>query len=207
MASRFAFYVRNQAVRKSEFEFDWAPGLSAAQKKKSMRNLHAAIGAKTLEVSTKGDEELGVRLSAFNLTLGGIHVENIYQSSKLFEHGGPYTDLLAVSPKEAKRDERLRNSGDLVCFEWNGERFDRATGSAFYDYVYCRAVRENFTAEELKPMLDYAYFTDIEFNPNKARNTQARSAAIVKLFLELYGEIPELNAEEFRLFHARFVKG
>jgi len=181
--------------------------LSVTQKKKRVKIMHEAIGRPTLEVSTKGEVDLGVRLSAFNLKLDGKYLENVYQSSKVFTAGGPYRDLLEVVPKKAKRDERLQTSGELQYFEWEGERWDLSTGSAFYDYIYCRAVSQCIPTEELKALLDYEYFTDIEFNPNKGRNTQARSVAIVKWFLEMYGEVPALNKEDFLKMHGMVVRG
>lgn len=63
-------------------------------------------GGKCLEVSTKSTTKLGQEASAFNLKYNGYHVENIFQSSKIYSKGGPYKDLLLVSPREAKRDIR-----------------------------------------------------------------------------------------------------
>lgn len=59
-----------------------------------------------LEVSTKSTNPTGVALSAFNLKFYEIKtdreypLENIFQSSKVFERGGPYRDLLTVHPKD-----------------------------------------------------------------------------------------------------------
>ena len=41
-------------------------------------------------------------------------IENVYQAGKVFENGCQYTDLILISPKDAKRDERLKNSG-YIC--------------------------------------------------------------------------------------------
>lgn len=52
-----------------------------------------------LEISSKSLQELGTKLCAFSLTkfvpaLGAdIPVECIYQGSKVFSNGGPFTDL------------------------------------------------------------------------------------------------------------------
>ena len=54
-------------------------------------------------------------------------------------------------------------------------------------------------------MLNYTHFTDIEFNPQKSINTQAKSAAIIRLMLEKYEELPEMSVSEFTDFHKQFV--
>ena len=51
--------------------------------------------------------------------------------------------------------------------------------TAFYDYVYIKALTEQY-GENLD-LGAYAWFTDIEFNPKKSINCQARSAAIYQL--------------------------
>jgi len=71
-----------------------------------------------LEVSTKSDEKLGQRLSAFNLKVfaekSEVAFESAYQGSKVFSNGGPYTDLYNAEPRDAKRDLRIRDSGTIV---------------------------------------------------------------------------------------------
>lgn len=80
------------------------------QKQKSILSLHKNFLEKypqrrILEISTKSNNELGVKLSAFNLMIHtnerAFSVESAFQSSKVFENGGPYTDLLNKSSKEA----------------------------------------------------------------------------------------------------------
>ena len=60
----------------------------------------------SLEVSTKSNEKLGQRLSAFNLKIdtkiGEITIESAFQGSKVFEHGGPYTDIYKKDSRDAK---------------------------------------------------------------------------------------------------------
>lgn len=207
MATRLAFYAKNNKIYSRAIEFEWMPGLSTAQKKRSMANMHRAIDGKALEISTKSDKEIGMKLSAFNLRLNGVLLENIFQSSKRFAAGGPYRDLLAVSPKEAKRDERLRTSGALKSFEFENESWELEPKTAFYDYIYVRAVKESIPLDELKQILEYDCFTDIEFNHAKSLNTQARSIVIVKVMLEMFGEIPDMKSkEEFLRFHRMVVK-
>ncbi len=100
MAQRPAFFIGNGVICKKEVDFEWAPGFSASQKKKNVERMHEQLSAsgECLEVSTKSDVSLGNRLSAFNLKIDGIALENWFQAGKVFELVGPYTDLLTVSP-------------------------------------------------------------------------------------------------------------
>lgn len=165
-------------------EFEWMPGLSAAQKQRSCRNLHAAFvqrypGRRVLEISSKSTEPLGVALSAFNLmlTVDGVRrpVECVFQGGKVFEDGGPYTDLLDASPRDAKRDERLRTSGLLTGFRLGAAEFPLRPKTFFYDWLYLNALHQN--PDLAGQLLAYDAFTDIEFNPQKSLNCQARAAA------------------------------
>ena len=120
-------------------------------------------------------------------------------------NGGAYRDLLQVHPKDAKKDQRLKNSGALKHFDLNGEIFPLDPKTLFYDYIYIMAVKESLSQDEIQQITQYTHFTDIEFNPDKSINTQARSVAIIRLLLEMYGEIPELRREDFLKFHQAFV--
>jgi hypothetical protein len=133
-----------------------------------------------LEVSTKSDEKLGQHLSAFNLkvrTSGGeISLESAFQGSKVFEAGGPYTDLYSAEPRAARRDPRLQNSGLLLRFEFDNSEFPLNPQTAFYDWLYMKALFPH--REWLARLLQYVGFTDIEFNPERSINCQARSCAL-----------------------------
>lgn len=212
MAERPVFYISNGKVRRANITFTWYSGFAVSQKQKSIRSLHEGIRRfrdtlNPLEVSTKSEDELGRSLSAFNLKLDGTYLENIFQSSKVFEHGGPYRDLLDVPPKEAKHDERLRSSGNLTAFEYDGMRFPLIPKSAFYDYIYLKAVLQS--GIDYKQLAGYNGFTDVEFNPNRSINTQARSAAIIRLMLEqdLPLEKAAEDPQEFIRWHQQFVAG
>lgn len=166
-------------------EFQWNPGFAPVQKKKNISALHTAAAQKRhsplLEVSTKSDAKLGVRLSAFNLPVeleGGkkTTLECAFQGSKLFEKGGPYTDIFTKNSFEAKKDERLRNSGEVTGFLFEGVQFPAEPKTAFYDWLYARALAPH--RAYLSRLNEYAGFTDIEFNPGKSINCQARSCAI-----------------------------
>lgn len=169
-------------------EFEWTPGISPGQRKKNSAALRETFlkehpDMSVLEVSTKSDNPKGEALSPFNLMKSvpslkkAFPVENIYQASKVFSHGGPYYDLLGVSPLEAKRDGRLKNSGDLVHYRLENTEYPAAPDILFYNWLYIRALHENKAlAQEL---LHHDAFTDIEFNPALGnKNNQARACAI-----------------------------
>ncbi len=216
MATRPIFIPSNSRstlVQEVQVNFEWHSGFSVVQKQKNIRDLHfqaSILGyAPILEISTKSENILGRSLSAFNLKIevdGTLsNVENFYQSSKVFENGGPFVDLLSSSPIEAKRDERLRSSGRLTNFYLFGKTWELIPRTAFYDWLYLTALIQ--IPKESRKLLDYNGFSDIEFNPNKSLNCQARSAAMYvsllkrnvleealinsEFFLSLYSEAPK----------------
>jgi hypothetical protein len=188
MATRPVFVpgsLSEQLVQDLMIEFKWYPGMSVQQKQKSIDSLHAAARLKSifpiLEISTKSRVDLGRQLSAFNLTLAmsdghRLTVEAAFQGGKVFERGGPYHDLYSLPGREIKRDNRLRSSGGLVGFEFEGERWGLEPKTAFYDWLYLNALIQN--SQLSNQLLNYKGFTDIEFNPEKSINCQARAAAL-----------------------------
>lgn len=165
--------------------FGWHPGFSKSQAQKSIQSLHQAAAARNiapiLDISSKSPQELGIRLSAFNLLLKSnvrkaLSVETAYQGSKVFERGGPYTDLYEISSREAKTDDRVRNSGNLTAFNFMDEEWPLEPKTAFYDWLYIRALVDNPDLSE--PLLGYSGFSDIAFNPERSLNCQARAAAL-----------------------------
>jgi hypothetical protein len=158
--------------------------MAPVQKKKNVAALHEAAQERglhhLLEISSKSEREIGRRLSAFHqkvqLSDGSlISLESAFQGSKVFEFGGPYVDLYRAAPREAKGDPRLKNSGKLVAFDLEGRSFPLTPKSVFYDWLYARAIYPE--REWLKRLSKLDGFTDIEFNPERSVNCQARSCA------------------------------
>ncbi|MBI5128514.1 MAG: hypothetical protein HZA66_03660 [Rhodopseudomonas palustris] len=191
MAKRPIFVPHKDApglVREIVFDIPWAGGFAATQKKKNIEALHKAAAAQgyspLLEVSTKSDETAGQHLSAFHLKVHGksgeIPLESAFQGSKVFERGGPFTDLYEAEPRLAKRDDRLRKCGQLIGFEFEGDSFPLQPTTVFYDWLYLRAIYPHrfWLEKRLTKRVKYAGFTDIEFNPSKSVNCQARSCAL-----------------------------
>lgn len=179
------FPDQDRLVKEVDVDFEWSPGFAPVQKMKNVVALHESarqIGySPLLEVSTKSTQKLGLDLSAFNLpvTLDDSHeisLECAFQGSKVFEEGGPYSELYYKNSIEARRDERLRGSGKLVGFNFQGMDFPTEPKTAFYDWLYMNALARN--EEIMLELVEYGGFTDIEFNPNKSINCQARSCAL-----------------------------
>lgn len=174
-------------VETVETEFVFYPGFAPLQARKSSESLQQAYAAshpeeagKILEVSSRSTLALGVALSAFNLKYqlsdGSVYpLECVFQASKCFANGGAYTDLLKVSPKEAKGDPRLRESGELIAFRLEGKEFPLEPKTLFYDWIYISALQQNRRLAE--DVIAYSAFTDIAFNPEKSINCQAKAVA------------------------------
>lgn len=182
-------------VKRVDLEIPWAGGFAEIQKKKNILALHTAAKRAgydhLLEVSSKSDEVVGRHLSAFHLrvttNIGTIPLESAFQGSKVFERGGPYTDLYCVEPKHAKRDPRLRDSGALLGFVFNGYSFPLQPTTVFYDWIYLNAIFPHriWLKNRVDGEICYDGFSDIEFNPSKSVNCQAKSCA---LFVSLMRE-------------------
>ena len=146
-----------------DINFKWMEGMSYSQKCKRRDSLSIEIAKlydikRWLEISTKSDKDIGVKLSAFNLLLntstGTDSVESIYQSSKVFD------------------------DGKIVSFKYNDCFFENYPTGMFYDYIYMYAILQNKNL--INQFVQYDIFSDIEFNPKKSINTQARAAAIFR---------------------------
>lgn len=212
MAKRPVFYADGNAVKCVDIEFQWFPGFVVSQKRKSIAALHEAVkaeypGAGPLEISTKGEIPLGNKLSAFNLKLDGYYLENVFQSSKVFDDGNSsQREWLELHPKEAKREAgKLHESHKLLGFRYDETDYPLEPKTVFYDHIYYKAVRQSLTLEELSQLNSYTHFTDIEFSPKRSINTQARSAVLIKLIYDKFGKLPDMTAEEFISIHKRFL--
>lgn len=182
----------SELVKEIFFQITWHSGFARVQKERNIEELERAAAAggyrNLLEISTKSNSERGQHLSAFHMTAetkshGTIKLELAFQGSKVFEHGGPFTDLYRKREKEigeAKRDPRLQSSGKLIGFQFEGFTWPLEPKTAFYDWLYVSFLKKY---RDWAPKL-YAYggFTDVEFNPHRSINCQARSCA---LFLSL----------------------
>lgn len=177
----------NLLVWTHHVEFQWFPGLALSQSRKSIESLHVAArkqidASEVLEISSKSPTDLGVSLSAFNLMIRTVKherefsLECAYQSSKVFERGGPFVDLLNAKSIDAKRDPRLNEHGRLVGFHFFGSKWGLHPMTAFYDWLYINALHKHPGLAE--QVLTYRAFSDIAFNPERSFNCQAYAAAL-----------------------------
>ncbi|MCA1494032.1 hypothetical protein I6F11_24320 [Ensifer sp. NBAIM29] len=193
MATRPVFipnYKGPRLVEERFFDFPWASGFAESQKKKNVMALHAAarrngIGD-ILEISTKSEQEVGRRLSAFSLKIelsSGVYpLESVYQGSKVFEECGPFPAIFSREPRAAKQFIRETNCGRLLGFELEGKRYPLSPKNAFYDWLYIRCLAKH--ADWIRERVAFQAFTDIEFNPEKQVNCQARAFAEFKSLLD-----------------------
>ena len=186
---------KEDLVETKTIEFKWYSGFAKTQKQKSMLSFHENISKefkidKILEISTKSENKLGIKLSAFNLKINfkekEYFLESLFQGSKIFSDQGPNTDLYEKEPIKAKKDERIKRS-DLKEFSFFGEKF--SLDFDFYSWLYFIALNQNKSLT--KDILEYQAFTDIEFNPQKSLNCQAYSAALYSAMIK--NELLETN--------------
>jgi hypothetical protein len=173
--------------------FEYHPGFALSQQQKSIKSMHAAIQSQfqiseILEISTKSESPLGVSLSAFNLTLQRdgrtMSIEALYQSCKRFKNAGPFYDISYKSARDAKKDPRILNSGNLMNFEFEGLAWPLVPSPNFYDYLYISALSDF----QHNPLVDnFQAFTDFAFSTQAGKqrkgqswNCQARSFAIYR---------------------------
>jgi hypothetical protein len=138
-----------------------------------------------LEISSKSKSERGQHLSAFHMKVKmsngcEIPLECAFQGSKVFDRSGPFTDLYWKAPKEAKRHPRLKESGPLTGFKFENFSWPLEPKTVFYDWLYVTFLKS--WREWAEKLYSYRGFIDVEFNPHRSINCQARSCA---LFLSL----------------------
>lgn len=194
-------------------------GFASRQKKKTINDLHQVIRKKygfnnILEMSSKSGNKLSFLLSPLSLKLTNddgsqYSVENAFQSSMIFEDGGPYTDLLSAPPRQARRDERLMTSGELIGYNYFGMEWSVEPLTTFYDWLYVNALKQNTQLHE--EVMPYQAFTDLEFNPKKKIHCAAYALAMFvalkkrelldnvedpMAFFDLYSEFKVSNTEK-----------
>ena len=198
-------------VKTDMVRFERHVGFASRQKKKSINDMHQVIRKKygfnhVLELSSKSGNKLSFLISPLSLKLtnenGGepYSVENAFQSSMVFEDGGPYTDLLSAPPRQAKKDERLITSGELIGYNYFGMEWSVEPLTTFYDWLYVNALKQNPQLHE--EVMQYQAFTDMEFNPKKSIHSSAYALAMfVALHKRELLDIIEDPTVFFNLYH------
>jgi hypothetical protein len=196
MATRPIYLATNnkkELFKKINIDFKYFNGFAVIQKSKSIKSLHESANRQgydnILEVSTKSNNHLGWQLSAFNLMVDfdfnkKISLECAFQGSKVFEGDIQYSDLYFVESIQAKKDERLKKSGNIIGFNFDGTFWENEPKTAFYDYMYIKTIYDNYR-DIIDELLKFDIFTDIEFNPKKSINCQARTCATLVSLVRL----------------------
>lgn len=180
---------------KEDIDLKWHHGFARSQKIRNVLALHNGFldihpRKKVLEISTKSPDDFGISLSAFNLTinhsnLGLISLESAYQGSKVFSEDGPFIDIYSKNAYSAKKDPRLRSSGDLTHFTFLDHDWPLEPTTMFYDWLYLNAINDT---KVIKNLSQYDAFTDIEFNPKMSFSCQAKSAALAVYLFKKDGD-------------------
>lgn len=211
MAKR-PIFISEKKIIEIDIEFKWYPGFSIIQKQKSIRSLHDNFikqhpKHKVLEVSTKSQEELGRNLSAFNLkNKDGKTVEELYQIGKVFKDDIQIDEDSYSNVQELRKRIKSMES-PIKYFKYENVIIDINPPTLFYDWLYIKVLLDN--KELTKQLKDNGFdsFTDIEFNPVKQINCQARALAIY-IFLEkndYFKQNPTFSIDKFKSFYESYL--
>ena len=136
-----------------------------------------------LEVSLASAQPEGVGVAAMKLPLRladgkELPVGVVYQGSKVFENGGPYTDLWQLSHQKVQKDPRLHQSGRCIGYRLEGMDYPAEPHPyAFFNWLYCRALAQD--PDRGQELLRYGAFSDLDLGSAKTdRNSPARAAAV-----------------------------
>lgn len=147
-----------------------------------------------LETSVVSAEDKGKWLSSFFLKLrlpdGKLApIESVFHGCKKYKEGGPYTDIMEMKPSEAKKDPRIKNSGDFLGFEFCNHKFPKTPRTAFYDWLVCCALFQSHNRGLLNEARKHSAFSDVMFFPEHSLNSPAASLAriVTLLNMELIG--------------------
>lgn len=132
------------------------------------------------------------------------------------ENDAYYLESKSDNPRELKSllkaFMKANKSAKLSHFAYKGEIFETSAGVAnsesyFYDFLYFRALGENFSQREIGQILQYEIFTDIEFNHKVSINCQARSCALFHYaLLNDKVDFYMANKENFKGLYEKFCK-
>lgn len=170
-----------------EVTFHYYAGFALVQRQKNIAAIHEAFEkeypkVKVLEASSKAPTELGKSLSPFYLKTEyegkEYPVECVFQAIKVFQKGGPFTQLLDFEPVKAKTTSITKTAGSLLYYEYNYEKYPLDPKGWMYEWIYMNALHNHpELVEQIQP---YNAFTDIAFNPKTGSTCQAKALAIYK---------------------------
>lgn len=172
-------------VKEISIAFRWFSGskhrnIQAVQE--AFRGMHPELAL--LEVSPASPQPEGAAAAAMKLPLQvaslgqEVPVGIVYEASKAFEAGGPYTELLQWPRQKVQKDARLQQSGKCTGYQLEGTAFPAEPYPyAFFNWLYGCALQQN--PERAENVLKFSAFTDLELgSAKKDKNSPARAAAV-----------------------------
>ena len=119
-----------------------------------------------LEVSSASVQPEGEAVSSLRLLLHldsvaqDVPISTVFEAAKVFEHGGPFADLLTCEPPKVHKDTRLRTSGELLRYSLEGNEYPTEPYmDSFFEWLYCRALKQ--FPEKAAQLSRYNAFSDI----------------------------------------------
>ena len=141
------------------------------QQAQNIRAVHDAVhttdpDVSILEVSSASVQPEGEAVSSLRLLLHldsvaqDVPISTVFEATKVFEHGGPFADLLTCEPPKVHKDTRLRTSGELLRYSLEGNEYPTEPYmDSFFEWLYCRALKQ--FPEKAEPLSRYNAFSDI----------------------------------------------
>jgi hypothetical protein len=191
-------YCKEQPVT-----FTWIKG----SKRQNIRAVHDAVHTtdpdfSILEVSSASVQPEGEAVSSLRLLLHldsvaqDVPISTVFEAAKVFEHGGPFTDLLTCEPPKVHKDTRLRTNGALLRYSLEGNEYPiEPYPDSFFEWLYCRALKQ--FPEKAAQLSRYNAFSDIAAaaDSKKYYGDSSRAAAIY-VGLAAAGKLPCIDSYE-----------
>ena len=175
-------YCKEQPVT-----FTWING----SKRQNIRAVHDAVhttdpDVSILEVSSASVQPEGEAVSSLRLLLRldsvaqDVPICTVFEAAMVFEHGGPFADLLTCAPSKVHKDTRLRTNGKLLRYSLEGSEYPiEPHPDSFFEWLYCRALKQ--FPEKAAQLSRYNAFSDIAaaayatFSPSRNNCFRSRS--------------------------------
>lgn len=174
-SKKLCFINQANGVLEKEFEFDYFGGFAIGQKQKCICSLHDEIlkqypNSNILEVSTKSpNKELGFQLSAFNLTLQGVCIEDIFQTAKVFVNSDGYCEGFDEIKERIFNDEiRLDAISNKTDKEKAKKIYQQLKASGFWDTKSKRDLNKLYLMLYPQSQLDYFDYKGKQY-PNEPK--------------------------------------
>ena len=191
-------YCKEQPVT-----FTWIKG----SKRQNIRAVHDAVhttdpDVSILEVSSASVQPEGEGVSSLRLLLHldsvaqDVPISTVFEATKVFEHGGPFADLLTCEPPKVHKDTRLRTSGELLRYSLEESEYPTEPyPDSFFEWLYCRALKQS--PEKAAQLSRYNAFSDIAAaaDSKKYYGDSSRAAAIY-VGLAAAGKLPCIDSFE-----------